>query len=93
MKIRAPFSIFGGRGYLRLITVDVIIVEAAGTGNTSSGKVTESLTADALVPVLMVGFANTAGASLEGFVVSGSDFCFSLAGSSLAVGRVLLACP
>lgn len=49
MKIRAPFSIFGGRGYLRLITVDVIIVEAAGTGNTPSGKVTESLTADALV--------------------------------------------
>ena len=61
------------------ITVDDMTVDAAGAGIRARDKARESLTADALVPVLIVGFT----ASLEG-----RDFCFSLAAPPSVGGRV-----
>ena len=49
------------------ITVDDMTVDAAGAGIRARGKARESLTADALVPVLIVGFIRASAASLEGF--------------------------
>lgn len=73
---------------MRSITVDDMIVDAAGAGIRARGKARESLTADALVPVLIVGVIGVSAASLEGFTMSGRDICFSLADSRSVAGRV-----
>lgn len=73
---------------MRPVTVDDITVDAAGAGVRACGKSRESLTADALVPVRIVGFIGASVASLEGFAMSGRNFCFSLAASPWVCGRV-----
>lgn len=65
-----------------LIIVDDIIIDAVGD------KLRESLIADALVPIFIVGFIDASAVSLEGFAMSGRDFYFSLTVSSWVGGRV-----
>ncbi len=78
---------------MRPTTVDDIIVDVADVGDRARGNTRESLTADAVVPVLTVGFTSAAAASLRGFVVSGRDFCFSLVDSPSTAGLDSTACP
>lgn len=55
-----------------------MMVDVAGVGVRACCA---SLTAEALVPVLIVGFIGASAASLEGFAMNGRDFRFSMADS------------